>query len=354
MTVPFIFVELGRSKSTVRKAARQVHSRFPDSEIFVITDQRHKPMMSPKIQFIDAAKLERDFHWRKFLDTSELNSDWRDGFWLKTSERIFAINSFIQNKGLNQFIHLENDIILLSDPSAFIPLLNSDISIAFPFENYQLGCLSFLYISKQESMDELCKRFNEICHRFPGWSEMRILGEIQAEDSSFINVLPSIPSIDFLQKQYFEKEIEGELLHSGFNFHKAIYDPTAYGFYLGGEDPRNSHFKKILGRDLPTTVIETSGLKWSLRGTKELPELWVSSKSDGEFTQILNLHVHCKDLKTDDDGLYKWLQKRVEMANNSAWRIPKFATIVFLRSLIAGQQRKLAIYSLAKHLKILN
>lgn len=354
MTLPFVFVELGNSKSTVMEAAIQVHLRCPESDIYIITDQFHKPIVDSKIQFVSASKLPRDGAWTEFLNHSKLNTVWRGGFWVKTAERIFAINSFIQIAGIHNFIHMENDVLYIGNSSHLDSILNSSYQISFPFENYDLGCLSFLYVDSQSSMLKLCEGFNEICKLNPQWSEMRILGELKKRKNDLIQVLPSIPSRDYLDPIETEDIQKSQLLHSGFEKFNFIFDPTAYGFYLGGEDPRNSFFQLEYGRDLYTSPVKTSRLLWSIRGTKLNPEVWVSDSERNVSVQLINLHIHCKDVKTDNEGLYEWLSKRVQMANQRKWPKSKFAIKAFLRAIIAGNQRKLAVYSLAKYLKVLN
>lgn len=350
----FIFVELGPSKSTVKAAALQVRHRYPEAPIYVISDQKHLFLKMYKIELVDAARLKKSDLWKSFLGNSELNSDWRKGFWLKTSERIFALDAFIRSESLQNTIHMENDITLLCGERELNSLRGKNLRVAFPFESTDLGCLSILYCDAPASIHELAQKFVETSALNPKLSEMRILGKIRRENQELITVLPTIPYSSFpqyLKPHENSKFVDNSILWENFSEYNFLFDATAYGYFLGGEDPRNTYFRYQLGTALATSPINISDLNWNIKGSPGEPELWVEDKESGQEIQLLNLHIHSKDMKTDDNGLRKWLQERVNFANSKSWPPSPFAARAFARALRDKGDRRTAIYGVLKEIR---
>ena len=148
--VNVVFVEIGKAKSTVSKAIKQVKSRIPSANIYLISDQFHFFLAYNGVRQYLLRNLSKTDEWREFEKVSHLNRTWRNGFWYFTAERIFALCALIQQENLTNVLHFENDVILLSDFQKEVKLMQEVDKVWYPFENPDMGCLSTLFIKNKQ------------------------------------------------------------------------------------------------------------------------------------------------------------------------------------------------------------
>jgi len=86
--------------------------RLEYTEIYVLTNEYLINKFEPFAPFLKIVAVETLDDPFKFKDTSTLDKSFRGGFWYHTSARFFVIHSFMLKYGIQNVIHIENDVLL--------------------------------------------------------------------------------------------------------------------------------------------------------------------------------------------------------------------------------------------------
>ena len=210
----------------------------------------------------------------KYAKHSKLDTSARNGFWIKCSQRFFALHEIASRYNLSNIVHMENDIMLYQDITNIINILYNEYSnIAATFDNDQRGIPGFIYFKDTSSIQMLCDSFME----HPYNNDMEMLRLLQRKCSSCIDNLPIVP------------KAHGEYSKNADKFN-CIFDAAYIGQYVGGIDPRNGD--SVPGYINPDCVVKMDDLtfEWRMQDNKKVPYL------DGML--VNNLHIHSKKLET--------------------------------------------------------
>ena len=112
MDVPFIFIHLGTQffPNYVNIAIDQCKYWNPSSTIYFISSECHKHKIHNKsVHHIFLESIAISPNRKRFIDTSTLDTIFRNGFWKYTTERLFVLEDFCNSNNISEFFHLEND-----------------------------------------------------------------------------------------------------------------------------------------------------------------------------------------------------------------------------------------------------
>lgn len=227
------------------------------------------------LKLISAEKLNDPFD---FKGKSSLDKEFRGGFWHHTSARFFAIHSFMLKYGVQNVIHIENDVLLYYDCNkTLLETLIGSNQLHIPFDTYERNIASIVYIPNHEIFGQILEHYDF------GKNDMYNFSEIRKK-TGLINNLPIFVS----QTTNAEKAF----VTNGYK--KYIFDAAAIGQFIGGVDPRNA------GGDTRGFVNETCVIKyndegeifWKMIDGFNKPFIRVNRVE----VPIFNLHIHCKNL----------------------------------------------------------
>jgi hypothetical protein len=243
-------------------------------EIYVITNNH---LMSNfegySVFLIDADMLDDVFGFAK---KTTMDSGFRNGFWKHTSARFFALYSFMEQTGVKNVIHIENDVLLYYNCNETLTFETNKLYI--PFDTYERNIASIVYIPDSYIFGKI------LAHYDFGKNDMYNFGAIR-EKTDLICTLPI-----FIDSN--SENRERAFVCSGYT--KYIFDAAAIGQFLGGVDPRNTP------GDSRGFVNETCVIKYCDEGTivwKVIDGLKKPFIQIGEIVvPIFNLHIHCKNL----------------------------------------------------------
>ena len=217
------------------------------------------------IELIDYNTLD-DLNYNK---KSQLDRNFRNGFWYFASLRLFYLYSYIKKYNIEHCVHIENDVLVYENLDS---LTKKDFVYA-PFDSYNRVIPSFIYIPNHETFKPVIDNYNNTLN------DMENLAKF-----NFIKPLPIIPIIN------------NEMIKFNENFDEfnCIFDAAAIGQYLGGIDPRNQ------GGDTRGFINETCIIKynnykffWIKENNLYNPFLLINNK----LIKIINLHIHSKQLQ---------------------------------------------------------
>ncbi len=251
--------------------------RLGHTDIYILTNSflfsEFEPF-APFLKLIDVDKLDDLF---KFNNFSTLDKTFRGGFWFHTSARFFVIHAFMLKYGVQNVIHIENDVLLYYNCDEELANTFTDKKLYIPFDTYERNIASIVYIPDADIFGEILKCYDFAKNDMYNFSEIR-------KNTGLIQNLPIFVSDS--------SNLERAFVTNGYE--KYIFDAAAIGQLIGGVDPRNA------GGDTRGFVNETCVIKYKDEGEiiwkmiDGLNKPFIKNK--GIEVPIFNLHIHCKDL----------------------------------------------------------
>ena len=253
--------------------------RLGHTDIYILTNEflfsEFEPFQNI-LKIVSVESLDDPFN---FKGASTLDKQFRGGFWYHTSARFFVIHSFMVKYGVQDVIHIENDVLLYYNVNEELMNIFTDKKMYIPFDTYERNIASILYIPDADIFGQILEHYdfgkNDMCN----FSEIR-------KRTGLIHNLPIFVSDN--------STLERAFVTNGHK--KYIFDAAAIGQLVGGVDPRN------MGGDTRGFVNETCVIKYKDEGNIVWKEIDGFKKPfiqiKGVEVPIFNLHIHCKDLSS--------------------------------------------------------
>jgi len=333
----FVFVQLGSFiPHYLESNIKRLSAMFPSNEIYLITN--NKKLLKLTIKNLMLIEYVTSTQHEYLLNKLSKKTDFREGFWRLSLERIIAFTKFqIENK-FDYLLHIESDVIVFPNlPVDAIKKLNK---LSWCQYNSRLDIATLLYSPNYQSALFLQKSIENKLELNNSHTDMTILSEIRLDNNSSIAILPSLPEVESLlvnekSKITLDSKIQ---MSSLFNAFGGIFDPAAIGVWLLGKNPENTHAMSVLHDrwiiDSGDSFIDPSKVKFII-------------KSDGSLTliekgiqiPIFNLHVHSKNFNLLSSEWAKELDKFVKLSEKE-YVIKKMEPKVFIKLFILNLKRK--------------
>jgi hypothetical protein len=245
-------------------------------------------------------KVEDYYTADKSLESLNLLGDlnFRNKFWLRTTERYIVLKNYMLKEGVNQCFHAELDNVIFNLGDLDLVLNQYGKGIYAPRESLERGVASLIYVNSVSAIEELCKKIYD--------------GEGLLNDMYLMgNYLDKNP-------KGYSLPTEGEFLNSEerdwntvpVNITKGVFDAIAIGMYVLGVDWRNipmqpktnMYLYEFMGFDLQKCSFKYDKTKFSI-------------ENNGYSLNIYNLHVHSKQLSIFNDEVR--INKIIKNLNNN-------------------------------------
>jgi hypothetical protein len=246
-----------------------------NSDITVITDKKFNTLFENNgINIINIEDLIPDY----INVVSRSNNTFRNGFWKLTSYRFTALYEYMKQHNMNNIIHIENDVLIYKNIDTINFHNMNKLLLTMDSKNRCIPGLMF--IPTNEVLKKCLDLFNT------SLNDMQNFSNCYYTLSDCIDTLPI-----FLEDN---KNDVTKMITKNFKYYDSIFDAAAIGQYLGGIDPRNKS-GDTRGFINETCVIDYSKYTfiWKTENDKKFPYIVVNNN---EYP-IVNLHIHCKDLK---------------------------------------------------------
>jgi len=292
-SVPIVFVHIGNAPPEyTRTAVCQARRWNPTSPIYVLSSVAAAGGYGADEQWVTISDIPKTESHERFSGNTTLDMTWRNGFWRSTTERLFVLEDWMRFKGISECIHLENDVTLYTDVSMILPLLRSTtrgLSAPFQGQGSTLDqvrmCFSILYCN---SVDALSSFLFFLASRSANTDEMQRGGEYWFDTPEDCSVIPTAPIGVTLKSDLFRAWYE----HPAF---PCVFDASAHGQYLGGEDPRNG--PRGTGFVNLDTDFRTDQFLYGWKADSDGRRYPVLLDRNGREWPIANLHIHSKQLE---------------------------------------------------------
>jgi hypothetical protein len=246
-----------------------------NNNITVITDKKFNTLFENiAINLINVEDIIPDY----VNVASKINTTYRGGFWILASYRFIAIYEYMKQYNIVNIVHLENDVLIYTNIDTINFHNTNKLLLTMDSENRCIPGLMFI-----PSIDIL-KKCLDIFN--PNLNDMQNFSNCYYNLSEYIDTLPI-----FVENN---KNAITKMITKNFKHYNCIFDAAALGQYLGGVDPRNIPGNTI-GFVNETCVIDYSKYEiiWKNVNYKKIPYIVINAI---EYP-IINLHIHCKDLK---------------------------------------------------------
>lgn len=299
----FVLVHLGKQLPPyIFTCISQIRLFNPVEDLYLIAEEEalseyiQKKLIKKNVHIIYTSTLEKTSHHEIFLKNSRLDTSFKEGFWLKTSERFFYIESLMKHLDLHDVIHLENDVLIYFALSDYINSFDSYNNIAAIFDADDRCIASLIYFKNGTSIEFLTRFIaNKSSKNF---NDMEVIALFKREmGDQYINNLPIITP-EFVRIQPLKNKLghttqTPHLYYNNIELFNSIFDAAALGQYVGGTDPMHGHKPGFVNE---RCLFDASRLTiiWKEDYQKrKIPY----AEYEGKEVKINNLHIHCKNLK---------------------------------------------------------
>ena len=254
-----------------------------NNDITVITDKKFNTIF----ENIDINLVNIEDIMPNYINiASKINTTYRGGFWILTSYRFVAIYAYMKQYNIVNILHLENDVLIYKNVDTINFHNNNKLLLTMDSENRCIPGLMF--IPNNEILKKCLDIFN------PNLNDMQNFSNCYYNLSEYIDTLPI-----FIETNETNDNIT-KMITKNFKHYNCIFDAAAMGQYLGGVDPRNipGNTKGFVNE---TCIIDYSKYKfiWKDENNQKIPYIIINAI---EYS-IVNLHIHCKDLKQFSSSL---------------------------------------------------
>lgn len=299
-----VFVHLGTSlPGYLNDALAQARLFNPGASLYLIANKValaepcHQGFISEnKISTIECEQLSASAAHRKFMAESKLDSNFREGFWKKASERFFYLEELISRDSLQHVFHLESDNMLYVDLEKLLPTFEEYSGIAAVFDSDERCIPSFVYIACPDAIRSLVDYMARNVSR--GLDDMYMLAAYRRDcGKQKIELLPLIMP-EYVQDYPLQKNQGGTTVREPGVFYArsdrlSIFDAAALGQYLGGIDPRNGPSKPGFVNESCIFNPSRLSFEWIMDDQNRRVPFAVYR---GNKYRINNLHIHSKNL----------------------------------------------------------
>lgn len=277
----------------IRQLARLGHKH-----IFMITNLgmfHHFDSVKYLIHLVAAEDL---FYFGSRVANYEYNvyvdRDFRNGFWMLTSSRFFYIYEWMKKTGIQNVVHIENDVLLYRNCDELLKKVDPAY-IYLPFFSFEQLIVSIMYIPNITIYEKLINHFDSALNDMTNFAKIKAITDIIYHFSKSRNV----PNQDQII-QYFPIYVDEDasdyhlaIASSNFGRFKRVFDAASMGQYLGGTDPRNIP-GDTRGLINERCIIRCNKYQfsWKKKGVVNCPYITI----DDITYPIFNLHIHCKKL----------------------------------------------------------
>jgi hypothetical protein len=277
---PLIFIWIGDSLPKWAHISLQLSVSHSKVEVILLCSNAIKLS-------IDGLAIERleDFYssqgntWIKNIE--KLTPKYRNGFWIKTTERFLVLRDYAKYRSIKKLFHAELDNLVfdLSDLSGRL----DDLGHGFfcPRDQIDRGIASLVYINDTNMLDELAISIYSGDIKFE--NDMKLLGYLLNTHDNFYS-LPNERAINGIEPSNWPT-ISAMAIGG-------ITDAAAIGQYILGIDPKNAG---IILRNGYENINIGCNFK-NLHFDYDVPQgrFKITDRTNKKEYNLYNLHIHSK------------------------------------------------------------
>jgi hypothetical protein len=268
----------------------------PNFEIDVITSKENEEPMekffSTKVnhfQYVASDATE------ELLGSLEIDSNYRDGFWRYSLERLIALTEHHSNFPIESLLHIESDVLLLN--SFPFDVFERIQKIAWSTFEKDRDVASLIYLPNGDQSSWLRVKLLELLQDNSATDDMHLLSLLSKNFDQLILSLPIAPSPDSIAYSSSSNPSNYDRARCSKyseNF-VGVFDAAAIGIWLTGTHPVNAFG---ISRRYDTKLIhETKSFVDPAQIDFQISQngglFWIEN---GKIVTVHSLHIHSKNL----------------------------------------------------------
>jgi hypothetical protein len=257
------------------------------SELIVLTNSSNIKQlngMGNRVTCIPIESVPKGEATRQLDQCSQLNREFRSGFWFHTMARFFVLADFMRHTGAEDVVHLENDVALYFDPAEKLDTFRKFADFAVPLDKGR-AIAGIVWLRNSSVAVKLAEHLLA----YPFQNDMEGIGHFCTTHPDLARPLPTIPPAYAATKG-----LDVHRYCQGIDQFGGIFDAAAIGQYVGGvhwlNNPHDSRFFINESSDLDLRELDIS---WNVVNGIRSPSL----EFRGERVPVLALHAHSKDMR---------------------------------------------------------
>lgn len=283
-----VFVHLGNAPvpRCLEDSIRNTRRISPGSHIKVLAGESHGnrlAMLGDFCTFVPAESLSDGGDIQQFQEQSRLRFDFRDDFWFHTSARFFVLAEYMRRAGIEDVIHLENDVSLHFDPVAKLDAFRDHAEFAVPLDR-QRAIAGIVWFANADAAGRLTRHMlanSQI-------NDMDSVGAFCDLNPDIARPLPTMPL-----SYVVEKGLPAARYCEGFERFGGVFDAAAIGQYIGGVHwLNNPHDTRFFVNESSDLDLRNFDLSWDVKDGARFLSL---NRAD-ERVPVLSIHAHSKDV----------------------------------------------------------
>ena len=287
-----IFVYLGKSLPSYGLASIELASRHSGLKVRLIGNaSMARSLRNSSAKFIAVEDFYDEKEFKEASKGLSSSHSFRQGFWLKTLERFFVLEQYMERENLDSIFHAELDQLLFRADFLLSKLEEQEKQGLFlPFHTGDLAVSSVFYCNSKDALRSLLD-FSSIAETFP--NEMALIANWARENPEYVYPLPTMASIVNLSPSFPSYSTALNHHHIG-----GVVDASQLGLWVAGIDPRN-----VPANELPLTKYaaepeesmltrhQMEEIKFNFNPLDGFLNVNYGQKDD---TKLFNLHIHSK------------------------------------------------------------
>lgn len=258
----------------------------PGSHIKVIAGESHGnrlAMIGELCSFVPAESVSDGAEIRQFQEQSRLRFDFRNDFWFHTSARFFVLAEYMRRTGLEDVIHLENDVALHFDPLAKLDAFRAHAEFAVPMDR-QRAIAGIVWFANANAASRLTQHMLANGQS----NDMESVGAFCDKNPDIARPLPTVP-----MSYAIEKGLPVARYCEGIERFGGVFDAAAIGQYIGGVHwLNNPHDTRFFVNESSDLDLRDFDLSWDVTDGAR----FLSLNRAGERIPVLSIHAHSKDV----------------------------------------------------------
>lgn len=319
-----VFVHLGDAGvDHLLPNIKRTQKLFPEHKVHLILSNQKLADQAAKIDipviFYTASEQQE-----RILQAMEHDTEFRQGFWRFTVERLFALEIFHREYPNEGLLHIESDVLIL--PAFPFDELENREKLIWTKYNLTHDVSALLFSPNHEKSKWLVSEIESALNAEHLLTDMTVLSKIRR---SYPNNVDSFPNVT-------------DALNQRLN---AAYDSAAIGMWLCGRDPRNHYgLQKIhLNDEFTNGSIDFNPASFEY---KYSPVFGLKVEYHSQEIALHCLHIHSKDLQLFSETWESSLANFVTLSANKQEQTT-FLFWVFMKLLLVNIKQRTFIAFIA-------
>ena len=280
-----------------------LHRTFPKEHIWLITDNKENIDIATDLGIRTWLCSNPLLSWES-LRNSELDLEFRNGFYSYALGRFFVLNEFMQKNPGQSALQIEADVWLAPNfPFKEISQITQEV--AFPLERKDVVIPSTVFIKNFKASSNLLDFLTTALVSGATPIDMFLLSAYAKHFPHRVQILPSALTNLVGFNEDTDNYTKEQISRNNYIF-GGIFDSSTWGQYLFGIDPKNYLGVLILFHNQKSHAINPSKYYFSLLDSGSI-EVSLGAKK----TFLYSLHIHSKDLRIFQLGASHFIRKRI-------------------------------------------